>query len=554
MARKNADRLGEAVVERDQRNRTERNVTDSVWQEVARYVIPRDATFLDEIVPGVQRNRFVLDSTAPRSLEMFASFLHTLLNNPSTQWFEIGPLGVPEQDLAITSRQWFEMAQSTMLQNMVGPAANLYSNLHTSYLGLGAFGTAVLYVEGDEDGILRTRTFHMGDITIEEDVSGIVDAVFRQTRMNLRQAQQRWPTVDKDDFGPAFNKSEKRAPANQVVRVLHAVFPTSDRNMMEMLTQRQRNAVEGAPFVSVWVNAEDRITIQVGSFEEMPYMVPRWYKTRGEIYGRSPAMTVLPDVRMTNRMMETILRGAEKIVDPPLFMRDGGLVSPVRLFSGGITFTDGDIDPKPLIPPGASRIDMGVELLAQRQQAIREGFFTPLFLTPDSPVKTATQVLQEVDERNQAISPMLIRLQHELFHPLIARVFGVLSRAGIIPPPPPELDGVELQINYVSPLFASQKQIEALGTLRIIESLLPWTNVDGTILDRFDPGEVAEVVHGGSGAPDRILRSEADFKRVVEARREAALQQQQLEQLRAAVETGAKVQTAQAAQTRADKA
>lgn len=538
------DKLADVVLDREKELRSgERMELDGMLQQIARYVLPRKATFLEEISPGVERNRFVLDSTAPRSLELFASFLHTLLNNPATQWFRLRVIGNDKINDITSVRQWLERVERIMLDEMASEDANLYSHLHEIYLDLGAFGTAVLYVEV-VDGQLRIRAFHLSDCVFDENAAGFIDSVYRTFDMKPRQAKQRWPD---QELGDSIDKARKQEP----VKFIHAVFPMTDADLTAALPAKVRNS--GAPYASIWINAQDRKTVKTGTFEEFPYMVPRWYKLRGSIYGRSPAMTALPDIRMTNRMMETILRGAEKIVDPPLYMKDGGLVSPVRLFPGGLTFGEGDTAPQPLIPPGASRIDVGDALLKDRQQAVRDAFFVSLFLTPDSPVKTATQVLQEVDERNRAVSPMLMRTQAELFHRLIMRVYNVMSRSGAFPEAPPELDGTRVAVEYISPLSASQRQMEALGTLRLVESLLPWAQIDPGVFDGFEPDEAAKVIHAGSGAPTSILRRKSEVEEV----RQARMAQQQAQQLREslipAVEAGAKVQTAQAAMTKARK-
>ena len=461
----------------------------------------------------------------------------------------MGVLGVDEGKLSVTAKKWLEDISDITMAAVSGPNSTLYADLHTTYLFLGAFGTAVLYAEDGGDGLIRTRHFHLEDITIEEDVSGFIDVVFRKSKFNARQVMQRWPGRDLHSFGAAFNSKDKLKLG---VDILHAVFPTNDASMMEMMTKKQRLIAGNFPYASVWLNAVDEVTISVGGFDEFPYVVPRWYKDRTSPYGRSPGMTVHPDVRMTNRMMETILRGAEKLVDPPLILRAGSLVSPVRLTPGGLTFSDGDVKPEALIPPGASRVEYGTELLRSRQEAIREGFFTPLFATPDSPVKTATQVLQEADERNRAISPMLIRMYQELFHRLIARIFGILNRAGAYPPPPLELASAELSIQYVSPLAASHRQVEALGTMRTAEGILPWAQADPTILDNFDNDAIAEVVHAGSGAPASILNTPSKIKAIREQRAQAE-QLATAQELIPAIEAGAKVQQAQAAQTRAER-
>ena len=507
------DKLAKAILAREEFERADRLDLEALWQRVALYNIPRRATFTDEVSRGVQRNRFVLDSTAPRSLELFASFLHTLLNNPATQWFKIKVEDDHELNKDKQVQKWMEQAQKIMLRAMSSQSANLYPQLYQIYLDLGAFGTAILYVETDDAGRLRLRAYHLADCLITTNSAGFVDGMYRQFNLSPRQAKQRWP-----DRALGRQVEEALAKGGKKVRFIHAVFSRDDEELASLVPKRILN--RGMPFVSVWVNAIDRKTVGVGTFEEFPYMVPRWYTVRGDKYGRSPAMTVLPSVQMVNRMKETILRGAEKLVDPPLLLPDGGLVSPIRLFPGGISFSEGTVKPEALIPPGASRIEVGNALLEKEQEAIREGYFVNLFQTPGSPVKTATQVLEEVDERNRAVSPMLINTQSELFHPFINRVFNIMMRAGRFPELPAALEGLTIDIEYISPLAASQQQMDGLAVLRLFEGLAPWSEIDPGIFDNFDMDEVASVVHKASGAPASIMRTKSKVVDIRKARQD----------------------------------
>jgi hypothetical protein len=513
------DDLAAYVIGREERLRASRNELEQTWDEIAKYCLPRKATFLERAPTGagVDRNRTVLDSTAARSLELFASFLHTMNNNPSAQWFL-----VEDEDAEINedqeARDWFEKVSRITRSEFASEKANVYGNLHETYLDTGAFGTAILF--SDYPDRLRVRSFHLADCVIDENSHGFIDTVFRRARFTPRQAEQK--------FGDLNVDATRRSDAKDI-EYIHAVFPVTDADASSLINPLIERA--GFTFTSIWIDTETREVIEQSGYREFPYAVPRWYRVRDDMYGRSPAMTVMPDVRMANRMKETILRGAEKLVDPPLLMPEGGLVSPVRLMPGGLTFTDGQVKPEPLIPPGASRIEMGQELLSRTQDAIRDGFFNPLFVTPDSPVKTATQVLQQVDERNRAVSPMLVRQQTELYHPFIKRAINLLNRAGKFPERPGILIGRPLTVRYVSPLASSQLQLEALGTQRIIEGLLPWANVDPTVLDPFDPDEVAKVVQAGSGAPTKILRSKSALAKLRADRADAAQQQQLTENM-----------------------
>lgn len=520
------DEAAEELIQREEQLRAGRSTFEALWQQIQRYVFPNSASFTETTTPGQERTRWILDSTAPRSLEMFASFLHTLLNNPATRWIELGDEGNSEAWKTPDVRKWAEDVSDILISAMTTDTADLYSQLHQVYLNMGAYGTAALFVDvSARTRSLTIRQYHLGDCVIEEGENERVDTVLRQRNFTRRQALQRWK---KEDLGKTFDDAydSKKKRYVDTVRFLHCVVPNDDP-CAEYIRARLPGPLHAAPYYSAWVNTVDRIVVEASAYEEFPYMVPRWYKAHGEVYGRSPSMTAMPDIRMINRMSDTILRGAEKIVDPPLVIPDGGLVSPVRMFPGGISYTEGQIDIKTLIPPGTSRIETGNQLLEQRQQAVRECYFVPLFVTPDNPVKTATQVLQEVDERNRAVSPMLVRMQTELFHGLVKRVYNLLLRNGVLPDLPPELADKRLTIRYVSPLIASQKQMEGLAMARLFEMLAPWAQVDNGAFDWFDIADkLPQIAHQASAAPAGILRNKSGVDDV----RAARAQQQQAQQ------------------------
>lgn len=526
--------LGKGVVSRFDKGYGSRGTFASQWQSCARYALPNDASFQEEQTPGQDRMRYILDATAPRALEMFASFLHTMLNNPATKWIGMGIEGEDPTSIDITEKAWLEKVEQILLGLLAAEDADIYAQLHQLYIALGAFGTAVLYIDADETGKrIRTRQYHLDDCVPAEGAGEMIDSMVRRKKYSRRNALAKFG-AEKLKGCPKFD-GRPIAPnddsdwMDQEVEFYHFAFPTTDSAFLNTSVRfKILHSIAQWEYFGGWVVKDDKFVVEEVGFHEFPYIVPRWYKARGETYGRSPTMTNMPDIRMVNQMSATILRGAEKIVDPPLVVRDGGLVSPVRLSPGGITYVEGDTEIKTLIPPGTSRIETGNELLKQRQQNIREGYFTPLFITPDSPVKTATQVMQEVDERNRAVSPMLVRIQSELFHPLIRRVFGLAQRGDLLPDPPQRLMADiangrrKLKLEYTSPLIASQRQLDGLSLVRLFQTMAPWAGVDPGIFDNIDIDQTAKVLHAASGAPASVFRSNTKRETVRTARMENA--------------------------------
>ena len=270
-------KLAEELIAREESLRGDRAPQEALWQDVANYVIPRKATFTEEVTPGTERNRTILDSTAPRSLELFASFLHTLSNNPAVQWFkvELEGDGADEAMKQTIVQQWCEEVSKRMKRYMEAPRCNVYSTLHEGNLDLGAFGTDVEFTEmvGND---LRIRSFHLQDVVIDEDAYGVVDTVLRTACYSQRQAQQLFP-----DYKP----KKKGAKA----KFLHATFPTTDSEYADLLPARVRAA--GQPYASIWIDTEEKSVLRSSGFEEFPYSVSRWYRERRNMYGCSPAMT-----------------------------------------------------------------------------------------------------------------------------------------------------------------------------------------------------------------------------------------------------------------------
>ncbi|NJL73012.1 MAG: hypothetical protein HC888_16430 [Candidatus Competibacteraceae bacterium] len=91
-------------------------------------------------------------------------------------------------------------------------------------------------------------------------------------------------------------------------------------------------------------------------------------------------------------------------------------------------------------------------MMEQRRNAVREGFYFSLMQMVGSPNMTATEWMGRQEEKLRLLGPNLGRIQSEFLSPLIKRRFGLLQRAEQLPPPPEEIQGSAMRIEYVSPL------------------------------------------------------------------------------------------------------
>jgi hypothetical protein len=271
----------------------------------------------------------------------------------------------------------------------------------------------------------------------------------------------------------------------------------------------------------------------MSGFKEFPFVVPRYLKASHEIYGRSPAMTALPDVKMLNEMSKTTIKAAQKQVDPPLLVPDDGFILPVRTVPGGLNFyRSGTRDRIEPLNIGANN-PLGLNMEEQRRNSIRNAFYVNQLMMQQGPQMTATEVIQRNEEKMRLLGPVLGRLQSELLKPLIDRVFAIMIRKNIFLPAPEFLAGKDIEIEYVSPLAKAQKSSELQSIMRGIEIMGSLANV-APVFDYINFDKLVKHLLDIVGVPQKVLKPQAQVnseRQQKQQQQEQAMQMQQLQQI-----------------------
>lgn len=425
--------------------KADRGQWEEHWQDVAEYVFPRRAEFNVRRTGGDKRQQKIVDGTGTHSLELLAAGLHGLATNPAARWFSLR-LRDEEMNRDDDNREYLAVVEDIMFGEMNAPRASLATHLHELYLDIAAFGTAIMFIGESDAGNLMFQTRFLGECVIDENMEGTVDTVIRTFDMTVRQCIQQWGDKCSEQVRKKFADQKFDEP----VCILHAVFPRSD-----MDRDPAKKTPDNMPWASVYLEKEGKHGLQEGGFEEFPYCVPRWYKTANEKYGRSPAMTALADVKMLQEMAKTTIKSAQKIVDPPLLVPDDGMLGPVRTVPGGLNFYRGDREIVPLQTGG--NIPISLEMMQDLRNRIQTMFFVDQLQFVGDADMTATEVMQRTQEKMRLLGPIMGRLETELLGPLIDRVFGILSRSNRLPQPPDDLQGLAVDIEYVSPIALAQR-------------------------------------------------------------------------------------------------
>ena len=499
--------------------KTDRSTFETHWQDIADVMRPQAYPFTTDggqsVQPGTKRTNKMFDSVPPLALEKHAAVLEALLSPRNQVWSKLAVSDEAMQE-DIEVQRYLDAVNKLLFRVRYRPQSNLASQLAESYLNLGAFGTQALYISDDMGRGISYKSCGLHNLLIAEDHQGRVDRVFRHYEFTADQAAEAFG-VDKL---PPEMKTALEAKSQAKFKFMQAVVPRS-------FVEDSRRDFAGMAYASLDIYMHDSRVISERGYRVMPYCVSRYTKSTEELYGRSPAMLVLADVNMLNRMNKATVRGAEKAVDPPLLTMDDSL-APFNLTPGAMNYGTLDSHGNPTVQAfqNQSRVEIGLEMMDQKRALVKEAFLLDVFqILKESPVMTATQVLEMAKEKAALLSPIMGRQQSELFGPMTARELDILSAAGMLPPMPEALieAGGEVVIEYQSPLALAQRSETGASILRTWEAVAPLAQTpEGQEAMRvFNIAESMLELARINGYPAKALRSKEEIAALDEQAQEA---------------------------------
>ena len=492
-----------------------RGTWEDHWQEILDYVMPRKADIVTKRTRGEKRAEVLFDSTAITASNLLAASLQGTLTSPSLQWFHIN-IRNKQFNENREVQLWLEDSANKMYD--VFNQSNFNTEVHELYLDLVTIGTGALFVEEDKKGFLEGgihfSTLHIAEFYIQENTKGYVDTLYRKYKLTARQAVQEFGI---DNVGQKITEAVKDKP-DKMFNFIHAVEPLEDyeRSMGKAETK--------LPFHSCHVCEEDKMVVRAGGYKEFPYLVPRWSKATGEIFGRSPSYNALPDIKTLNKAVEIGLRAWSKAIDPPLLVQDDGVIGRVRMTPGGITVVRNDA----AVQPFQSGANFALTDMKENQlrQAIRQAYYSDQLQLQEGPQMTATEVQVRYELMQRLLGPTLGRFQSEFLNPLIERVFGIMYRADCFIDAPEIVIGESIDVEYVGPLARSQRMEEAVAVERLYQLAMQVAQIDPNILQIINHDKAIRLRAELLGVPKTVLKGEDE----VEAEREAAALQQMMQQ------------------------
>lgn len=504
---------------------------NTMWQEIADRIFTRQAEFVSKRSAGEKRTERQFDSTAALALERFSAALHSLLT-PSTQmWHRLAMIEEEmNEDQAV--REYLDAVTKVLFRSRYRPAANFSSQMSECYMSLGAFGTGVMFVDEFPGIGLYYKAIHLAECYLAENAVGRIDTVHREYEYTARQIVQRFQRLE--DLPSRVKTAYEKGDVESKFTLVHCVYPNEDR-------MPGRMDFRGRPFLSQDVLVEGQVMLREGGYNTMPYCVSRYTTSPREVYGRGPAATVLPDIKMVNEMEKTMIRAGHRVVDPPMLLQADGALTSFQMTPGALNWGGMSDNGQRLVEPvqTGANLPWGLEMTDQKRKVIQDAFLITLFqILVETPTMTATEALLRAQEKGALLAPTMGRQQTELLGPMIERELDILGRAGQLPADVPEaiIDaGGDIDIEYTSPLSRLQRAEDGVAILRMMEAIAPVAQIDPSVLDNLDSDSLMRELADIQGVPQKILRTKEEVQAIRGDRAQAA----QAEQLLAAAPVAA---------------
>ena len=534
--------------------RRERASWEPHWRELSEHILPRRGRFLwtpNAGDRGRKLNGKILNSAGTLAARTLASGMVSGITSPTRPWFR---LTLPDKRLASlpSVRAWLDEVQGVLLR--IFAASNFYNAIGTAYEELGVFGTAVIVVLEDYEDVARFYTLTIGEYFLAASHRGVVDTLYREFPLSVGAAVQEYGL---EAVSRATAEKYRAGRLDDEVLIVHAIEP-NDRRIVDVSGTRAdaaNMAWRSIHFESA-SDDETRPLLRIGGYRRFCVTGPRWAVTGNDVYGRSPGMDALADVKALQAMERDMARAVALIVKPPMVGPPALRGEAASIVPGSITYvasaqgTD-QFRPAFTVSPRIEALQASID---RRARQVMEAFYADLFLMLSGmdgvQPRNAIEILERREEKMLQLGPVLERLHDELLDPLIRRVLEIAGNAAtpehsILPPRPPELEapevqGRDLEVEYVSTLSVAQKAAGTAGIERFVAFVGRLGAVVPEALDKLDIDRTLDAYADLLTVPAAIVADGATVAARREARAREAAGRKVLEATLAGV-NGAKV-------------
>lgn len=502
------------------------------YMDISKNMLPMSGRFFKDERANAGSKNFndIYDSTGTQALFTLGAGLMAGMTSPARPWFR---LSTPDPELMKSEAVKIWMDDVTRIMQSIFARSNTYRSLHQQYQELGLYGTAAAIQVDDYENVIHDHTLTAGEYRLATNYKGEVDTLYREYQKTVAEVVKEFGI---NRVSSAVKNSFDRGALDAYVDLIHLVEPRSDRDP----TKRDAANMQWRSLTFEKAGDPDRYLRDSG-FNEFRVLAPRWETWGDDVYGMSPSMIAYGDIR---QLQHEQLRKANAIdyqVKPPIILPTSAQGN-TNFLPGGVSYMDMS---NPQAARSAWEVNLNLQYLLEDISDVRQRINSCLYVdlfkmlsNSDRTQMTATEVAERHEEKLLMLGPVLERQQNELLDPKIELTFSRMIRSAMLPPPPDELQGVKLQVEFVSVLAQAQRAIGTNSIDRFVLQLGTIAQFKPDVLDKFNSDEWVDAYSDMLGVDPNLIVADKDV---------AIVRQQRQQQQQAA-------QSAQAMQAMADGA
>jgi hypothetical protein len=493
------------------------------WREIAQHAQPSRSRFLQSEANRQFRrsNRAIYNSHGILSFRTLAGGMTSGLSSPSRPWFRLKSFDAALNDDQ-GAKEWLAEVERRMYAFLSG--TNFYGAIKTGYSEIGMFGTsACVMVDHDEVGAV-CHALTAGEYWIATGDTAAPNTLYRRAPMTVAQAVKSFAW---DALSPRVRDAYDRGSYEDMVEVIHALEPNDMRDP-------SRLDAKNKPWRSFFWDTQDgdkvNGALRVSGMDEQPFWAPRWETCGGDAYGTAPGVDALPDLRELQLQTKRKTEATAFLVKPekisPATVKLTGQAGNVVTAS----IADAQAVHVPYTMPYQA-IEAIMGDMARCTEAVDRLTYADLFMAITNMQGVQPRNIEEIASRNEEkltqLGPVIERVNTEQLEVSIDRTFGIMSRRGMFPPAPESMQGHPIKVDFVSILSQMQRMV-GIGQLeKTVGFIGNLAAAHPEALDKLNIDEAIDEYADRTGAPPKIIRSDADVKAI----RDGRAQQQQMQQI-----------------------
>lgn len=476
-----------------------------IYEDCYEFALPQrnlyDGYYEGNGAPGQNKLSRVFDSTAINATQRFANRLQAGLFPAYGQWCRLEP----GPDIPEDRRMEAQMALDIYADKMFALLRQTNFDLAMGEFLLDlAVGTAVMLIQpGDDLTPIRFTAVPQYLVAIEEGAYGKVDNVYRRMKMKGEAISQHWPDAE---IPPRLQRMIEDKPTEEIDLVEATLYMPDEGDFC---------------YHVIWPEGKNQLLMR--RMRSSPWIVARYMKVAGEVYGRGPLVTAIPDIKTLNKTLELLLKNASLSIAGVYTAADDGVLNPqtIRIAPGAIipVARNGGPQGESLRQlPRSGDFNVSQIVINDLRINVKKIMLDDTLPPDNMSARSATEVAERMKELSQNLGSAFGRLINETMIPMVARILYVMDERGLIELPL-RVNGLEVKVTPVSPIAQAQNMGD-------IEKIMQWVQLSsalgpqGQIAVKTD--SISDYVADKLGVPADLRTTPQEREQILEQAAQAA--------------------------------